>query len=254
MPCAPKAPSAPGFPQHAPRVLDTLETFVSDEHGFTLATRGGSFRGFEARLPADSSEPIALQMTDGLAIRARENGAQGRAVGVAHAVGYRRAGGTSFWTAVPGGLENWLHLAPGVACGADPVASWQIAGAHVRMQGDVAELLDPTGRVRLRVTAPSAYTEDGTQVAAHSEALGPVIALRVDAASACAGAILVDPTWTAAGPMVKTRAQHAAALLQDGRVLLAGDAGGNGQTAEIYAPTTNTFSGPIMMSISGGST
>ena len=71
-----------------------------------------------------------------------------------------------------------------------------------------------------------------------------------DSGSAIASAELYDPnsqTWSAAGSLATARYYHTATLLPDGRVLVTG--GFNLQdpavvlaTAELYAPTTNTWS------------
>lgn len=53
---------------------------------------------------------------------------------------------------------------------------------------------------------------------------------------------IFNPTtgsWTPAASMAFSRRYHTATKLHDGRVLVAGGAGGNGSTAEIYDPATN---------------
>lgn len=66
--------------------------------------------------------------------------------------------------------------------------------------------------------------------------------------SSLASAEIYDPaanTWTPAAPLGVVRYDHAAALLQDGRVLVVGGQGGIGQTstrtAEIYDPASDTW-------------
>ena len=53
------------------------------------------------------------------------------------AVAYRRAGGTSFWAAVPNGVEEWLHLDAGVARTGEVAAAWEVEGAKLRQEGEV---------------------------------------------------------------------------------------------------------------------
>jgi len=66
-----------------------------------------------------------------------------------------------------------------------------------------------------------------------------------DSARALNSAMIFDPyhnTWTAAAPMNIARARHAATMIDDGRVLVAG---GMNNTAlgsvEVYNPATNTW-------------
>ena len=61
-----------------------------------------------------------------------------------------------------------------------------------------------------------------------------------------ASAELYDPaggSWSASGDMLEARRLHSATLLNDGRVLVAGGIGGNGQltSAELYDPSSATW-------------
>src|SRR6185312_13181753 len=105
-------------------------------------------------------------------IRARESGVEGIGEIAERAVAYRRTGGTSFWAAVPGGVEEWLHLEAGVVRAGEAVASWEVEGANVRQAGEAVELVDAAGWVRMRVTAPVAYATDGREVKAQVKGRG----------------------------------------------------------------------------------
>lgn len=59
--------------------------------------------------PLDVAGDASVAGADAGEIRVREIGASGEGTAVEHAVSYPRAGGTVFWAAVPGGLEEWLH-------------------------------------------------------------------------------------------------------------------------------------------------
>ena len=113
-------------------------------------------------LPWDGAGEIAFHGPLGFEARVREVGAAGAGRVAGHAVAYRRAGGASFWTTTPGGVEEWLHLAGsagGTAKG--PVAVWRIEGARVRARGGVFELVGADGAARVRVTAPAAFAPGG---------------------------------------------------------------------------------------------
>ena len=149
---------------------------------------------------------------------------------------YPRAGGTSFWTAVPGGVEEWLHLEANAARTGEAVATWEVSGATARQRGEVVDVVDAGGVVRLSVTAPAGYAAGGREVVARLVGSGARIELHVDASEE---AMLIDPVWTPAAPMSTPRDNFTATLLHDGKVLAAGgeDYGGWAlATAEIYIP------------------
>jgi hypothetical protein len=231
------------FPAHAAAVLDRGAALVATADGFA-PTAGGAPRGFAVELPRAGEGVIRLRLPDGLEVRVREVGAAGEGVALDRAVAYRRAGGTSFWTAAPGGVEHWLHLGGG-APGAGAAAAWEIEGAALLLRGAAVAVTDDAGRARLWVTAPRAYARGGRPVAARLAVRGARIELFVDGAQD-GEPVLVDPAWTTAAPMLQERSFHTATQLADGTVLAVGgedSAAAILSGAERYDPVGNFWSG-----------
>ncbi|UQA63204.1 hypothetical protein [Polyangium aurulentum] len=90
-----------------------------------------------------------------------EIGTRGKGVLADHAVAYPRRGGTSFWTRVPEGVEEWLHLEASAVRAGEAVAAWQIDDMTSLQRGDRVEIVDALGVVRLSVAAPVAYAAEG---------------------------------------------------------------------------------------------
>ncbi|WP_437485022.1 kelch repeat-containing protein [Sorangium sp. So ce1014] len=239
------------FPAHADAVLSAREAFAPAAGGFRLAATepGGAWVRAarpEVELPRDGSGVIRFRLAGGGEIRVRELGAAGEGAVAERAVSYRRAGGTSFWTATEGGVEEWLLLEAGVAQGGEVVAAWEVEGALLRERGAAVELVDEeSGAPVLRVTAPRAHAASGRAVAPALRVRGARIELSVDVGDAGGEAVLVDPAWEPAGRMnVAPRNWHTATRLLNGKVLLAGghDWGAAFASAELYDPTDDTWS------------
>ncbi|KYF89297.1 hypothetical protein BE17_30035, partial [Sorangium cellulosum] len=116
------------FPDHAAAVLSVGPGFLRSGGGLeqAAARRRG---GVVARLPSDGSGEILFSLDGGgEALRVREVGAEGEAMLADRAVAYRRAGGSSFWTATPAGVEEWLLLDAAVVQRDAPVAAWEVQG------------------------------------------------------------------------------------------------------------------------------
>ncbi|WP_049949859.1 Kelch repeat-containing protein [Sorangium cellulosum] len=237
------------FPEHADVVLSAREAFAPTEGGFRLAATepGGAWMRAarpEVELPRDGSGAIRFRLADGGEIRVRELGAEGEGAMAERAVSYRRAGGTSFWTATDGGVEEWLLLEEGVARAGEVVAAWEVEGAQLRERGAAVELVDEArGAPVLRVTAPRAYAASGRPVAVALRARGARVELSINAGGE---AVLVDPAWEPAGRRIdELRRNHTATLLlQSGNVLLAGGIArlGSLASAELYDPAGDTWS------------
>ncbi|WP_437833783.1 Kelch repeat-containing protein [Sorangium sp. So ce1153] len=245
------------FPDHADAVLSAPEAFAPAKDGFRLgATEPGGAWLRAARpevvLPRDGSGVIRFRLADGGEIRVRELGALGEGRVAERAVSYGRAGGTSFWTATDGGVEEWLLLEEGVARGGESVAAWEVEGALLRERGEAVELLDDaSGAPVLRVTAPRAHAASGRAVAPALRVRGARIELSVDMGDAGGEAVLVDPEWRPAGQMhAEHGSGHTATLLPtSGKVLVTGGFR-NLDIAELYDPKDYTWR--LMRSMSTG--
>lgn len=229
------------FPEQAAAVLAPEEAFRATPQGFALGAGSATAvrRVLGMSLPREGHGVLRLRDRDGFEVAVRELGVEDAGAGAERAVAYRRAGGTSFWSAAPGGVEEWLHLEAGAARGDAPVAVWEVEGATVRTRGESAELVDASGRVRLSVTAPRAYAAGGRAIHAWMAGRERRVELWVEAE---AQEVLVDPLWTPAGMMSTVRRYHTATLLPNGQVLVVGGGAPSGlKSAELYDPATRTW-------------
>lgn len=235
---------ATSYPAQAARIVEAEAAFERRGEGFARAgdDRPASPRDrLELALPSRGEGPIAIR-GGGLAITVREIDALGDGALAGSAVAYPRAGGTSIWTATPGGAEEWLLLDAGVARADRVAAAWDIEGATLREAYGVIEILDGDGTPRVRVTAPAAWAEGGREVRASLSARGQHrIELVVDGGGA---PVLADPSWSSTGTMHVQRGYHGSMLLANGKVFVAGGAtsGATLGSAEIYDPITNAWS------------
>ncbi|WP_437724601.1 kelch repeat-containing protein [Sorangium sp. So ce861] len=250
------------FPEHADAVLSAREAFAPAADGFRLAAGGFRLAATEpggtwlraarpeVELPRDGSGAIRFRRAEGGEIRVRELGAAGEGAMAERAVSYRRAGGTSFWSATERGVEEWLLLDEGVARAGEVAAAWEVEGAVLRERGAAVELLDEqSGAPVLRVTAPRAYAATGRPVTVALRVRGARIELSADAGGEAA---LVDPAWEPAGRTnVDIRRDHTATLLHSGKVLVAGGSDWPDvlADAELYDPTDDAWSlvGPMLV-------
>lgn len=246
------------FSDQAALVLEHEGTFVATERGFaTVASpTAGPWRSVELELPHDSTETLRFRGATGGEIRVREKGAEGVSEQAENAIAYRRAGGTSFWTTTPGGVEEWLHVEAGAVRAGEPIAAWEVEGADLRLTGDTVEVVNDRGVVEIRVTAPVAYAAGGRKIGATLAVNGGTIELSVDAGEAGGDALLVDPAWTTAGWLSGPRQYHTATLLGNGKVLVAGGLELVDylyvSEATLYDPVTNTWTAaPPMSTVRG---
>ncbi|WP_438039012.1 kelch repeat-containing protein [Sorangium sp. So ce128] len=254
--CGPEAPAGvklrQQFPDQAAQVLEASEAFVAVNGGFSLASLSDPSReldieaallrrgGLHAALPARGEGEIRFHLPGGFEARVRELDAEGEGELTERAVAYPRKGGTSFWSAIDAGYEEWLLLDAGVARADAPAAVWQVEGATLRQQRDAVEVVDEAGAARLRVTAPAAYARGGRPIAVRLAVRGATIELWADAGGEPA---LIDPVWTWAPAMSTARSGHTATVLSSGDVLIVG--GYNGAvvaSADLYDRDTNSWS------------
>ncbi|HEX5754098.1 MAG TPA: Ig-like domain-containing protein [Archangium sp.] len=101
------------------------------------------------------------------------------------------------------------------------------------------------GQVRLWGVTPRASGGPGNLPRLALERRTLKVALEVEL-EGLEGTVVVDPGWSATGSMATSRYRHSAQLLLNGKVLVAGGAGGFSDTAlsgaELYDPVTGTWS------------
>ncbi|WP_437737185.1 kelch repeat-containing protein [Sorangium sp. So ce1335] len=235
------------FPEQADAILQGPLAFAPTGDGFEAVQpldarphRAGADR-LRSRFPRDGDGDVRFLLPDGSEAQVTELGATGAGEIAEGAVAYARAGGTSFWTALEDGYEEWLLLDPGAVRRDAPVAAWQVDGADLRQDGDAVEVADARGAPQIRVTAPEAYAAGGRPVATRLIAQGQRVELWVEAESET---VLVDPRWRLIRKMDVPRHRHTATRLSDGRVLIAGgyqrrDAV---DSAEVFDPDSGAWS------------
>ncbi|WP_437759300.1 kelch repeat-containing protein [Sorangium sp. So ce1389] len=235
------------FPEQADAILQGPLAFALAGDGFEAPEpfdvrpdRTGA-GGLPFRFPRDGDGAVRFSLPDGSEAQVRELGATGAGEIEGGAVAYARAGGTSFWTALEDGYEEWLLLDPRAVRRDAPVATWQVDGAALRQDGEAVEVADARGAPHLRVTAPEAYAAGGRPVGARLVAQGQRLELWVEAEGET---VLVDPRWRLTRKMTAPRSRHTATPLPDGRILVVGGYHRNDaqDSAEIFDPTSGEWS------------
>ncbi|AUX40216.1 uncharacterized protein SOCE26_016150 [Sorangium cellulosum] len=233
------------FPEQAAAILDGPFAFTLAGDAFEALRppeAPGDVPGEAAPRPrfARGGGALRFPLPDGSEVLVRELGALGEAEAAESAVVYPRRGGASFWTALEDGYEEWLLLEPGAVRRDAPVATWEVEGAALRQAGDAVEVTDARGAPQVQVTAPEAYGADGRPVGVRLAAEGERIALWVEAEGET---VLVDPRWKLKRAMNDARALHTATPLRDGRVLVIGGMGHEGElaSAEVFDPASGMW-------------
>ncbi|WP_438007571.1 kelch repeat-containing protein [Sorangium sp. So ce321] len=235
------------FPEQADAILQSSFPFTAAADGFEAVRPQGALAelpgdaALRPRFPRDGGGALRFPLPDGSVALVRELGAAGEAAAEENAIAYPRTGGTSFWTALEDGYEEWLLLEPGAVRRDAPVATWQVDGAALRQRGDAVELADARGIPQLRVTAPEAYAAGQRPVGTRLVARGERLELWVEAEGE---AVLVDPRWKLKQKMHESREGPTATALRDGRVLVAGGDGKDFRglrSAEMFDPNTGTW-------------
>ncbi|XYI01869.1 kelch repeat-containing protein [Sorangium sp. So ce1128] len=235
------------FPEQADAILQGPLAFAPADDGFEAPLpldvhpdRAGT-DGLPFRFPRDGDGAVRFSLPDGSEVQVREPGATGVGELEEGAVAYARAGGTSFWTALQDGYEEWLLLDPRAVRRDAPVATWHVDGAALRQDGEAVEVADARGTPHLRVTAPEAYAAGGRPVSARLVAQGERLELWVEAEGET---VLVDPRWRLARKMNAPRFRHTATPLPDGRVLVVGGYHRKEaqDSAEVFDPASGEWS------------
>ncbi|AKT40014.1 kelch repeat-containing protein [Chondromyces crocatus] len=245
----------------APRILAPDVPFASTPQGFALVASTTSAEGMQVpfaggvqvALPRRTAEPIRIQarkpslaleegtleQDDAFEVRVHEIGLTGEGTLHGGAVVYAREGGRSFWTSVPEGIEEWLLLKPEATRAEAPSVLWAVDGGRPEERGDSIVILDDHGQVRLRVTAPEAWTASGHAIPVRLSVEDTRIALWVDGRGE---EVLVDPQWTAGGSL-SARYYHTATRLEGGHVLVTGGSVGATylSTGQRYDPLANVW-------------
>jgi len=241
------------FPEQAATVLGG-DGFVPSDEGFAPAPPQGadpvkqaeqalsSRGGLRLDLPKAGAAAVTFTLPDGFRLQVTELGAGGEGRVLQGAIEYARTSGSSYWRTHERGFEEWVMTD---AAGDGPVAEWEVTGGTLRAAGDAVEVVDGSGGVQMRVTAPAATGAGGQPARAWLTVSGARIALFTDAR----GAALVDPLWTVAGAMADMRSFFTATLLPNGKVLAAGGVNGIGYlaSAELYDPSRGIWSATAPM-------
>lgn len=235
------------FPDHAKRITDTGRTFDTVGDSYVLMPERARWGPSQlaVALPKNGLAPVRMRLDAiNMEFTVTEIDLAGDdAVRDGDAIKYVREGGTSFWAGVPGGVEEWLVLDGGVKDYRVPVASWIVSGATPKQMGPMVVIYGSDGRAHLRVRADEAYGPTGEELGTRLAVVGDRIDLYV---AESPGPVLIDPEWVDNASLNDPRGYHAATLLLDDRVLVAGGADTYGvdspiDTAEIYDADVNTW-------------
>jgi MYXO-CTERM domain-containing protein len=170
--------------------------------------------------------------------------------------------GSAFVRFGPAGLEDWVEVMEGAHIDYQVHLGPGVAG--LRLSPQMIEFVDAGGAPRLRMRAPLVMDAAGlaapiavtlTDCSADTSPAPPwgrppvapgatrcTVRLHWEA-EGLAYPVLVDPAWETTGDLTVARTDHAATLLADGKVLVAGgySTSQNVTAAEIYDPPTGTW-------------
>lgn len=186
-------------------------------------------------LPELASQPVRFKLGHfGFELRELElTGVAARAHG---ATTYDGRAGRSYWTTTAEGHEEWIER---FDAGDGPIAEWELTGARFEAVDGAVMVVDDNGVGVVRVTAPAAWSADGTAGRAWLRVEGQRLALYTD----LRGHVLVDPLWAATSPLPTGVSRPSVTLLLDGTILVAGGqvTGDSTAAAARYDPTTGTW-------------
>lgn len=257
-PATPEVPAIGGGTSSIVRVADRLE-LNRPPH-----LRSGLAHAAEVQLPSKGGRPFHLRdVASGVAAGIVLDQAPGQDAETSAGLVVYRAADTSQPNVIhrpgPEGTEDFIHFE---AQPSRDQVTYTIelgdAVAGLRLVSNVLELVDAGGRPRLRMSRPWLIGSDQRQVrasvsvddcAVDRDPSAPwkhtpvppgarVCHVRI-AWNQIAYPALLDPAWQTTGSMTEARYFHTATFLPDGTVLIAG---GNTASAELYDPSSGTFS------------
>lgn len=197
----------------------------------------------QAGFPARASEPVVFALPDGFRVLVHEQGLTGPARRAGSAITYGRGDqGYSYWSATDDGYEEWLLVHRVGSRLAE--MSWVVEGAMLREVEGAVELVDATGRARIRVTAPETVLENGERAENQLTVQDNRLILKPSLPHSYQGAALIDPVWQVTDDSLDGHYLHSATRLDNGQVLIAGGidfVGSSTANAEIYDPATGSW-------------
>lgn len=214
---------------------DAIDDGASGERGLPSEDLRGRD---QLRIGARAEDGVVMRLRNGSTLRIHEDGALGETRNVDGTASYAREGGRSYWTTGPEqGFEEWLEVA--ASDGRAPIARWRVDGHTFRILPETGgvHVLDARGHAVAYVTAPEAWTIDGTPVAPLLEVNDASLTLTVNTHGQRA---FIDPRWVPTDSMAVARApsetMNTVATIPAGILFVGGGVG-----AELYDPTTHVW-------------
>lgn len=232
-------------------VLQPRDTRLYD-HPLPIEERDGTLSLLHEtgeRLTVDADLSVTLDL-GGSVVRLHEEGAFGAVQATRGTLDHPREGGRSIWASDGSrGFEEWIEVEAGRAVADRSIASWTLdEGVFRPVPGREGVHVILAGRPVAYVTAPAAFTRDGTPVSTRLAVENGSLALYVDARGA---PVLVDPRWVATNRLHVVRNAFEGgntAVAVNGLALIAGSSGD--PSGETYDPATLVWSltGPMIQS------
>jgi WD40 repeat protein len=170
--------------------------------------------------------------------RAMVEGCEGEGATAAGGLRWRRCRGVDelLWAAQEGVEQLLVVRGPGA------VAAEKLRlppGYRAAARGGIVELQDGRGVARGRVRADGAWDAAGRSVQVHPTLEGDRLTFAIEGQPRYP--VVIDPLWTDAGTTSFAHSFHTATQLPSGKVLIAGGTTGASGVAELFEPSTGTF-------------